>query len=162
MPCDAQGTDRLEKKLRKPIASCAARQIPCSRSPHDRRRHRHSVQQPQTTTPAPATWALMCVHHQAFKSRAFFCSHPPQAPHPKKIHRLPIVNSAWIWRLGIARIATLAQCAFKIFALGGVSYIRPLFNLNVFTRLNNAGCRKTFLLAFSAFFAKLLLALGVS
>ena len=38
-----------------------------------------------------------------------------------------IVNSARIWRLGIARIATLAQCAFKVkvFALGGVSYIPP-------------------------------------
>ena len=36
-----------------------------------------------------------------------------------------IVNSARIWCLGIARIATLAQCAFKIFALGGVSYIPP-------------------------------------
>jgi hypothetical protein len=39
----------------------------------------------------------------------------------------PIVNSARIWRLGIARVATLAQCAFKIFALGGVSYIPPGF-----------------------------------
>ena len=37
----------------------------------------------------------------------------------------PIVNSARIWRLGIARVATLAQCAFKVFALGGVSYIPP-------------------------------------
>jgi hypothetical protein len=34
---------------------------------------------------------------------------------------LKIVNSARIWRLGIARIATLAQCAFKIFAQGGVA-----------------------------------------
>ena len=69
-----------------------------------------------------------CFHHEFFTIRLsnrgfFFGSHPPQAPHPKKIHRLLIVNSAWIWRLGIARAATLAQCAFKIFALlGGVSY----------------------------------------
>ena len=51
----------------------------------------------------------------------------PSYPNLPQLHllELPIVNSVQIWRLGIARIATLAQCAFKIFALGGVSYIPP-------------------------------------
>ena len=37
--------------------------------------------------------------------------------------------------MGIARIATLAQCAFKIFALGGVSYIPPAWLLRPKRRL---------------------------
>ena len=37
--------------------------------------------------------------------------------------------------MGIARIATLAQCAFSIFALGGVSYIPPAWSLRPKRRL---------------------------
>ena len=49
-------------------------------------------------------------------------------PNRPQMYLLPIVNSARIWRLGIARIATLAQCAFKIFALGGV-WVSYIYNI---------------------------------
>ena len=53
----------------------------------------------------------------------------PSSPNPPQfcLSQIPIVNSVRIWRLGIARVATLvAQCALKIFALDGVSYIPPV------------------------------------
>ena len=90
---------------------------------------------PRTRTELVALWnrARVAIFAQAMriqKIRARSDQGPgwgllPSYPNLPKLHLLPIVNSVQIWRLGIARIATLAQCAFKIFALGGVSYILP-------------------------------------
>ena len=92
-------------------------------------RHRASLVHRDDISPSITSWHIAISRSCSTTPRSGRPNPVPLTPYPYP-QFLPLYyrkfRTAWrIWRLGIARIAKLAQCALKFLRLGGVSYIPP-------------------------------------